>query len=90
MVKSKYSFWDILAWICVIGIFLWLILKVTGVINTPVLLEYSPFFGIAYLLGWNIHKLDNISNKVNSLDKFKDETIKEINIIKLNCAKNHK
>lgn len=86
---KKYSVWDVLAWICVAGIFLWLILKVAGVINTPVLLEYAPYFGVAYLLGWNVHKLDNLSDKANGLDKFRDETIKEINSIKLNCVRNH-
>ena len=39
---AKTKFWDILAWIVLAGMVLWLILKVTGVINTPLLLEYSP------------------------------------------------
>ena len=86
----KIKFWDILAWIILAGIFIWLILKVTGVFNTPLLLEYAPYFGVAYLLGWNVHKLNNISEKVNKFGKFKDETIKEIHGLKLNCTKNHK
>jgi len=87
---AKTKFWDILAWIVLAGMVLWLILKVTGVINTPLLLEYSPYFGIAYLLGWNVHKLNNISKNIDKLDKFKDATIKEIHDLKLNCIKNHK
>ena len=87
---TKYNIWDILAWVALAGIVLWLILKVTGVINTPLLLEYAPLFGVAYGLGWNVHKLNNISSQVNKFDKFKDETIKKINNLKLNCATKHK
>jgi hypothetical protein len=86
----KRNIWDILAWACIIGIFLWLMLKVSGIINTPVLLEYAPYFGVAYLLGWNVNKLSNISKSVNKLDKFRDATIKEIHDLKLNCIQNHK
>ena len=75
---AKTKFWDILAWIVLAGMVLWL------------LLEYSPYFGIAYLLGWNVHKLNNISKNIDKLDKFKDATIKEIHDLKLNCIKNHK
>ncbi len=86
---AKYNFWDILAWISVAGIVLWLILKVTGIINTPLLLEYAPYFGVAYFLGWNIHKLENISKDAKDLKEFKNQTIKEIHDLKLNCTKNH-
>ena len=57
---------------------------------------FSKMFGyaggstIAYLLGWNVHKLNNISKNIDKLDKFKDATIKEIHDLKLNCIKNHK
>lgn len=90
MVKRKYNIWDIIAWVCVGGIFLWLILKVTGIINTPLLLQYAPYFGVAYILGWNVHKLENASKRLSSFEKFKDATIKEIGELKLNCTKNHK
>lgn len=48
---KKMSFWDILAWIVLGLITLWLILKVMGVINTPLWLEYAPLFGAVYLAG---------------------------------------
>ncbi len=86
----KHNFWDILVWVVLVGIVLWLILKAMGLINTPLLLEYAPYFGIAYVVGWNVHKLNNISDSVNKFEKFKDETIKEIHNLKLNCTKNHK
>ena len=87
---KRNNIWDILAWVCIIGIFLWLILKVTGVINTPILLEYAPYFGATYLAGWLVHELKDNSKKLEKLDKFRDATIKEIHGLKLNCINNHK
>ena len=85
----KRNFWDWLAWIALAGIFVWLILKMLGIINTSVLLQYAPYLGAVYLAGWNIHKLDSVANDVKDLKKFRHETIKEVHEIKLNCAKNH-
>ena len=86
----KKNFWDILAWICLFGIVLWLILKVTGIINTSLLLEYAPLFGVAYILGLNIRKLNGVAKKVDKFEHFQQATIKEINDLKLNCVRNHK
>lgn len=83
------NFWDILAWIVIVGIAFWLILKVLGLINTPMLIEYAPYFGAVYLAGWAVHKLENVAEDVRELKKFKDATINEINNIKINCIKNH-
>lgn len=83
------SFWDILAWVVLVLILLWLILKVTGVINTPVLIEYAPYFGAAYIAGWAMHKLDSVSDDVKSLKNFASATSREINNIKSNCYRNH-
>jgi len=32
MSKKKFSIWDTIAWIVILGILLWAILKVTGII----------------------------------------------------------
>ncbi len=90
MAKRGFSIWDIIAWIVLIGIAIWLILKVLGIINSPDWLEYSPLFGAVYLAGWAMHKLEIVSNDVKELKKFKDATINEINKITTNCVKNHK
>ncbi|MAG02627.1 hypothetical protein CMI42_04790 [Candidatus Pacearchaeota archaeon] len=82
MKNRSRSFWDVIAWVVLILIVVWLILKLLGVINTPDWLEYSPIFGLVYLAGWGMHKLENISEDVRDLKKFKLETIKEINSLK--------
>jgi len=88
--KRGMSFWDILAWIVLGLILLWLILKTFGIISTPVLLEYAPYFGAVYLAGRAMHKLDSVADDVGDLKRFKNETVNEINKIRINCVKNHK
>ncbi len=87
--KKKMSIWDIIAWIVLAGILIWVILKTFGIINTPVWLEYAPLYGAIYLVGWQIHKLDVVASDVKDLKRFKDATIKEISYIKTSCIKNH-
>ncbi|MEK6833461.1 MAG: hypothetical protein AABY32_05415 [Nanoarchaeota archaeon] len=88
--KKRVNFWDVLAWVVLAGIFIWLILKVAGVINTPALLEFAPYFGVVYLAGWAMKKLDTAVDDVKSLKNFKSATVGEINNIKTNCLVNHK
>ena len=69
MAQKRVSIWDILAWIILILIFFWIVLKVFGTINTPALLEYAPYFGAVYLAGWAMHKLETATDE-KKLDKF--------------------
>lgn len=87
--KRGLSFWDILAWVALALILIWLILKTFGIINTPALLEYAPIYAAVYIAGWQIHKLYDVAEDVKELKKFKEPTISEINKLKINCAKNH-
>lgn len=86
----KLSVWDVIAWLALAFIVLWLILKTFGIINTPLWLEYSPLYAAAYIAGWQIHKLDSVSRKVDELSRFKDATIEEIHNLKQNCIIKHK
>lgn len=87
--KKKLSIWDIIAWVVLAGILIWVILKTTGIINTSPLLEYAPLYGAIYLAGWQMHKLESVAEDVRELKRFKEATINEINKIKTNCVKNH-
>jgi len=87
--KKEVKIWDIIAWIVLAGILLWLILKTLGIINTPLWIEYAPIYGAVYLAGWQIHKLKTVASDVRELKKFKQDTISEINNIKSNI-KNYK
>ena len=73
--KREVSIWDIIAWIVLAGILLWLILKTFEIINTPLWLEYAPIYGAVYLAGWQIHKLVTVAKEVEGLKRFKSNTI---------------
>ena len=90
MDKRDLSFWDILVWVALGLILLWVILKTFGVINPSTWLEYSPIYAASYIAGWQIRKLDTVSKDVIELKKFKFATIEKIHNIETNCIKNHK
>ena len=92
MNKRGMSFWDILAWIVLGLITLWLILKVMGIINTPDLLVYAPYFGAVYLAGWAMatlvratQNIQNINKNLVFLNKKTSDFDKDIEIIKEKC-----
>ena len=87
--KKDESIWDLIAWIVLAGILVWLLLKTFGIINSPIWLEYAPLYGAVYIAGWQIHKLASVSEDVKELRKFKDLTIEEVHQIKNNCIRNH-
>ena len=88
--EKRKSIWDILAWIILAGILIWLILKMFGIINTPILLEFAPYLSAVYLAGWAMHKLETVASDVKELKRFRESTITEINKIKTTCLVNHK
>lgn len=65
----KRNIWDILAWIDLALITLWLILKTIGVINTPLWLQYAPVYGAIYLAGRAMSLLDRTTKDVADLKK---------------------
>ena len=75
MIKKKRNIWDILTWIVLAGILIWIILKMLGIINTPILIEYAPYLGAVYLAGWQMHKLEIVALDVKELKTFKEATI---------------
>lgn len=89
MSKRRLSFWDVLAWLILFLILVWIILKAFGIINTPVSVEYTPYFGAIYLAGWAMKKLDTAVDDIKDLKRFTKDTVNEIHNIKTNCLKNH-
>lgn len=69
LVCMKRNIWDILAWIDLALITLWLILKTIGVINTPLWLQYAPLYGAIYLAGRAMSILDRTTKDVTELKK---------------------
>ena len=84
------NFWDVLAWIALASIIIWVTLKILGIINTPLWLEYAPIYSASYIAGWQISKLSFVVKEVEELKNFRKETINKIHEIKVVCAKNRK
>lgn len=89
MVKKSINLWDILAWVALGFILVWLILKTFGIINTPLWLTYAPLYAATYVAGWQVNKLNNIGKEAEGLKRFRNETIQKIHNIELNCARKH-
>ena len=91
------TIWDYIAWVVLFLIFVWLILKIMGVINTPLWLEYSPLFGAVYIAGWAMSKLDRATEDIkelrfdmNSVKKDITRVDSDLIIIKNSCSKQNK
>lgn len=85
MVKRHMIFWDYLAWFILLLITIWLILKVSGVIQTPSWLQYSPLFGVVYLAGWAMKKLDTAIDDIKDIKDDVKYIEKDINILRKKC-----
>ncbi len=72
---------DWLTWIVLAYIFVWLILKSAGIINSPLWLEYSPLFGAVYLAGKYVKEISHIKEKVEKTEvKVEDIDKRVINL----------
>ena len=69
MGKKRINIWDLIAWLVLAGIVLWLVLKVMGVINTPILIEYAPYFGAVYIAGWAMNRLNTATEDIRDIKK---------------------
>ena len=83
--KKSGHIWDIIAWVILALIALWLILKVTGIINTPLWIQYSPLFGAIYLAGWSMHKLKTATDNIKDMKTELKDIDQDRNILKNNC-----
>jgi len=67
--KAHSNFWDILAWIALAGIIIWVLLKSFGIINTPIWIEYAPVWPAIYLAGWSIERLKRTNEDLTQIKK---------------------
>lgn len=83
--RGQSTFWDYLAWAVLIGIAVWVLLKVLGIINTPLYVQYAPVGGAIYLAGWAMKKLDTASDDVKDIKQEVKNIDKDVSLIKSNC-----
>ena len=81
---GKKSVWDVIAWLALIGIGVWVLLKVFGVIKTPLFIEYAPIGGAVYIAGWAMHKLDRATEDIKGVTHKLDRSTDDIKEVKNN------
>jgi len=97
----RISIWDILFWVALAILSIWLVLKLTGIIQTPVWQDLLPlgFSAILLLLSaWGkLSKIDNIEREIRrinyKIEKVGNDLIEiktEHNLVKQGKLKFHK
>lgn len=75
---KKRSIWDILVYVALIVLVIWIILKLAGVINSPVIVEIIPYVSAAYVFGRMFQKVETTADDVEKINteirEIKDET----------------
>lgn len=84
MPAKKHTFWEISFYISLLLILLWLILKMTGVINTPPFLEYGlPILSAVYA-SFSIYR--DILDRIGRIDKGLTKAFMKIELGERNMA----
>ena len=65
MLKRRISVWEIVFYLSLLSILIWLILKLTGVINTPPILDYGYLVFSGLLAFFAMHQ--GISNHITRM-----------------------
>ena len=65
--RGKINIWDVLAWVALVMIIIWVVLKMVGVINTPLWLEYAPIWPGIYLAGWVVERLKRTNEDLGQI-----------------------
>ncbi len=61
------NIWDLLAWASLAMIFLWLVAKLFGLINTPLIIELMPYFGVVFFAGRMFQKVEMLDTDMNKV-----------------------
>ena len=65
MPKRKIDIWDVLFWIAMAVLILYIILKLLGIINTPEWINLLPFISLAFAIGVFYQKLIIFMDRMN-------------------------
>jgi hypothetical protein len=82
---KRSNVWDIIAWLALVGIGAWVLLKIFGVIKTPLFIEYAPIGGAIYIAGWAMHKLDRATEDIKEVKNNLKVIESGMGKIRMNC-----
>lgn len=64
---NKIKIYDIVFWVSMLVIAIWIILKMFGVINSPVWIEMIPYLGIIFAAGSFYQSVNSMKSDVSDL-----------------------
>jgi len=73
--RGSISFWDFLLWLGALLILAWALLKIFGVIHSPVWVEMIPFLGAGASLVGEAYKLGKIKNRIEETERKVDKLL---------------
>lgn len=86
------NFWDILAWISFGIVFLYFLLKIFGVLKSPIIADTIALISAAYFVGKYAQKIDHNAQKIDyntqKLDQTTqkiDEIAKDVEVLRREC-----
>ena len=77
IMKDYTKIYTIIFWLSLLSIFIWLILKVLGIINTPQLIELLPYFSAVFGAGAFFQMIRDIKDRLNKLESENNKGFKE-------------
>jgi len=64
---KKTSIWEIIAWIGLFILGIWIILKLSGIVQTPLLFEIAPEIALFLILGSLLADMKNLKFEVRKI-----------------------
>lgn len=76
------NFWDTLAWIAFAYAVIYALLKVTGVLNSPIPIDVAAIASVAYFVGKHVNRVDFMAKEIETLKaghaKIEDKLVEHI------------
>lgn len=82
----KKSFWDILAWVAFAYLVIYALLKVAGVLHSPLPVDIAAVASVAYFVGKYAQRIDFSINEIYSITGELKSLKGELSEVKLNTA----
>lgn len=81
----KTNFWDILWWISFGIVALYFLLKILGILKSPITIDIVTFGSALYFVGKLAQKIDHNTQKLDQTTQKIDEIAKDVEILRKEC-----
>ena len=80
---DRMKIYDILFWLSLASILLWVILKALGYINTPVLIEQYPIIGAIFGAGIFYQKMNEMERRLGRVERTTNHIDKRVSALEI-------